>query len=116
MEYIIEEKATGNALGGLWYQWPMKFRAALIGDIVEIERKLASLTFEKSGSLYFNDSEHGVDGLATTPSLPPSVLRRYELGPLVSERMWRGGRSCMDLDRGPCECSSFAASGTTTLC
>lgn len=85
----------------------MKFKIDMIRQIVEIERQLATMKFVKSGCIYFSgDIPQGIPGvnaLVSSPTLPSSVLDRFKLGPLVSERLWRGKRATMDLDRGPCE-------------
>lgn len=108
-EYILEEKAPGKPLGGLWYQWPMKFRLDMISQVVEIERQLASTKFSKTGCIYFKDDipddVSGGNDLVTSPLLPSSVLDRFTLGPLVSSGMWRGDRNSMNMNRGPCEIS-----------
>jgi hypothetical protein len=109
--YILEEKAPGQPLSSLWYQWPMKFRLEMISQIVEIEQQLATIKFVESGSIYFKhdipkDTSSGNALIATNLSLSSSVLERFTLGPLVSSGLWRGDRAGMDMNRGPCKCST----------
>lgn len=47
-EYIIEEKASGQPLGDSWDQWPRELQLDMVSQIVDIEKKLASITFLSS--------------------------------------------------------------------
>lgn len=105
-EYILEEKATGKPLGRPWQDWdelPMKNRFAVIEQIVEIERKLASTKFTKSGCIYLREDFPYGDTVVTDPPLCQSTLERFTLGPLVERDLWRDEKADMDLNRGPCE-------------
>jgi hypothetical protein len=105
-EYILEEKALGMPLWTLWQdrdEWSIEDRFRTIEQVVEIERKLASTKFMKSGCIYFKeDMPHG-DVLVTDPSLCSSTLEPFRLGPLVEKELWCGERANMDLNRGPCK-------------
>ncbi|KAG4431471.1 hypothetical protein IFR05_013043 [Cadophora sp. M221] len=105
-EYILEEKAPGKPLGRLWQdwdKWPMKDRMAMIEQIVEIERKLASTKFVKSGCIYFRGDIPDSDALVTNPPLSSPVVERFTLGPFVEKELWRGEKVGMDINRGPYE-------------
>ena len=108
-EYILEEKAQGKPLANLWQdwdEWPLESRYNIIDQVVEIERKLASMKFTKSGCIYFRgDFPHG-DSLVATPPLSSTVLQRFTLGPLVENGMWRGAKASLKMNRGPCGLSS----------
>jgi hypothetical protein len=105
-EYILEEKAQGKPLGKLWQdwdKWPMESRYNIIDQVVEMECKLASMMFTKSGCIYFKeDFPHGA-ALVTTPPLSSSVLQRFTIGPLVEKEMWFGAKAAIDMNRGPCK-------------
>lgn len=80
----------------------------MIQQIVEIERKLASVNFVESGCIFFRvdiplDRSSDISLDASVP-LPPSVLERFKLGPLVSSELWHGDRIAINMNRGPCEC------------
>ena len=85
----------------------MKFKLEMISQIVEIERKLASTKFMKSGCIYFRGDipEDMSSDIALIDSAPLGslALERFKLGPLVSSGVWRGDRASMDMNRGPCE-------------
>jgi hypothetical protein len=105
-EYILEQRALGKPLGRLWQDWdelPMEPRYEIIEQIVEIECKLASTKFTKSGCIYFREDIPDGNAIVTTPPLCSSVLERFTLGPLVGSELWRGERAKMDMSRGPCE-------------
>ncbi|KAE9378223.1 hypothetical protein N431DRAFT_541752 [Stipitochalara longipes BDJ] len=105
-EYILEERAPGVPLGSLWYQWEIHSRLGIIQEIVEMERKLASAKFLKSGCIFFRedappDNSSDISLSGSVLPLPLSSLDRFKLGPLVSSELWRGDRSALDLNRGP---------------
>ncbi|KAH7333471.1 hypothetical protein BKA65DRAFT_553821 [Rhexocercosporidium sp. MPI-PUGE-AT-0058] len=130
-EYILEEKAPGKPLGSrgpnkpitdwltdqpadllgpllgrLWQDWdiwPMKDRITMIEQIVEIQRKLASTKFVKSGCIYFREDVPNGTALVTNPPLRPPILERFTLGPLVEKELWRDEKASMDMNRGPYE-------------
>jgi len=52
-EYIIEEKADGVPLGTLWNSWSHTARLDMLKEIINIEAKLASLSFAKHRCIYF---------------------------------------------------------------
>jgi hypothetical protein len=57
-EFIIEEKAVWLPLGNLWKALdtlPMNDRMAIVDTMLEIEKKLASIKFAKSGCIYFRE-------------------------------------------------------------
>jgi hypothetical protein len=111
-EYILEEKAPGQTLGNLWHQMPKKSRLDIISQVVEMENRLASLTFEQHGCLYFRDAHQKEVGtgqpLITYPPLPPDIAGRFTLGALTTPELWESEDRSLDLERGPCETvSSF---------
>ena len=104
-EYIIEERAAGERLGGLWYQWPLGCKLGIISEIVQIQQRLASTAFNTSGCIYFEADMPTGDKILTTPLLPTLETDRYRLGPLVMEKLWRDRCGKFDADRGPCKWS-----------
>jgi hypothetical protein len=81
----------------------------MIEQIVDMERKLASVKFMKSGCIYFREDvplDMSTDiSLDTSVPFPLSVLERFKLGPLVSSDLWHGERTAINMNRGPCGCS-----------
>ena len=81
----------------------------MIQQIVDMERKLASVKFMKSGCIFFRedvplDMSTDISLDMTSVPFPPSVLERFKLGPLVSSELWHGDRTAINMSRGPCEC------------
>ena len=107
-EYILEERAPGVPLGSLWYQWPIQSRLEVVQQIVDMERKLASVKFMKSGCIFFREDvplDMSTDiSLDTSVPFPTSVLERFKLGLLVSSELWHSDRAAINMNRGPCEC------------
>lgn len=105
-EYIIEEKAPGVRLGSVWNQWPRQLKLQLIAQVVDIENKLTTITFDKHGCIYFKEDLRSLVGEAEdihTQSGGSDVLERFSLGPLTTNELWSGTRRDMNLDRGPCK-------------
>jgi hypothetical protein len=109
-EYIIEEKAAGEPLGQFWKALdtsPMSDRMAIVDEILEIESKLTSVKFAKSGCIYFRKDIPNSEPLQTDPPLSYQIRNCFTMGPLVSNEFWSGQKAGMDLNRGPCK-SAFS--------
>ncbi|KAJ5563512.1 hypothetical protein N7535_008676 [Penicillium sp. DV-2018c] len=105
-EYIIEEKAPGVRLGSVWKQWPRQLKLQLITQVVDMENKLTTVTFDKHGCVYFKEDLRSLVGEAEdiyTQTVGSGVLDRFAIGPLTTNELWTGTRSDMSLDRGPCK-------------
>ena len=46
-EYIIMEEAQGRQLSGVWGDLPLQVRCGIVEEVVEVERKMLSLSFDK---------------------------------------------------------------------
>ncbi|TVY92124.1 Altered inheritance of mitochondria protein, mitochondrial [Lachnellula willkommii] len=113
VEYIIEEKAAGEPLGNLWHNWPRESQLSLVTELVDLEAKLASVSFRNHGCIYYKaDLEtkgvHAQSLEATYNSLgnplrelDSSIMAKFALGPLTQAVLWEGERATMALDRGP---------------
>lgn len=105
-EYILEEKAPGQALWTLWQDWdkvPMIARFGITRQVVEIDRKLADTKLKHCGCIYFKEDIPQGDCLVTTSAIPTSTLERFRMGPLVDMDHWQKVKASMDLNRGPCK-------------
>lgn len=47
-EYIIMEEATGTMLAGVWDTLELEVQIAIMKDLVSVEKKLLSLSFNRS--------------------------------------------------------------------
>jgi len=110
-EYILEEKAPGQPLGSLWHQMPKKSKLDIISQVVELENRLASLTFSHHGCIYFRESLQGMNTasqpLITSPPVPPAIADRFVIGPLTTPELWNIEDMDLKLDRGPCGWAVF---------
>ena len=64
------------------------------------------------GNLYY--SSEAISGAVvaevmndTSPEVKSEVEKRFSIGPVVERDFWTKERSVMDIDRGPCMCSTF---------
>jgi hypothetical protein len=80
----------------------MNDRMTIVDKILEIEKKLASMKFAKSGCIYFREDIPNSEPLQTNPPLSSQMLDRFTMGPLVSNEFWSGQKADIDLNRGPC--------------
>ncbi|TVY51693.1 Altered inheritance of mitochondria protein 9, mitochondrial, partial [Lachnellula cervina] len=113
VEYIIEEKAVGEPLGNLWHNWPRESQLSLVTELVDLEAKLASVSFHSHGCIYYkadletkgvrNQSLEATYNSLGDPlkKLDPSIMAKFALGPLIQAVLWEGERATMALDQGP---------------
>ncbi|KAK0119874.1 Phosphotransferase enzyme [Cadophora gregata] len=113
VEYIIEEKARGKPLGNLWRYWSRESQLDVVTELVDLEAKLASVSFHSHGCIYYKDDLER-KGLRA-PSLEatynsngnpskefdPLHIAKFALGPLSQPVLWEGQRATMALQRGP---------------
>ncbi|KAF1845084.1 uncharacterized protein K460DRAFT_354938 [Cucurbitaria berberidis CBS 394.84] len=98
-EYIIMEEAKGSQLHEVWQDLSLRTKRDIIREFIDVERKLLSVSFEKLGSLYFQDS--GVAGcepaiVTTGPEDTISHIEsRYCIGPITRREFWDKQRSNM---------------------
>jgi hypothetical protein len=89
---------------------------AIVDEISEIEKKLTSIKFAKSGCIYFRKDIPNSEPLQTNPPLSSQILNCFTMGPLVSNEFWSGQKARMDLNRGPCKTAfHFSISGANKL-
>ncbi|RDW87094.1 uncharacterized protein DSM5745_03736 [Aspergillus mulundensis] len=101
-EYIIEEKAPGRPLGDIWAQMPTPARLGIIDQLVDVEKKLASVSFPKHGCIYYaSDLETRPSSASEMDSVEP--FPGFAIGPSNDRKLWQSGRDQMRLGRGPCE-------------
>lgn len=117
-EYIIEAKAEGHSLGSLWGGMSKSSQFGIIDQVVEIERKLASVSFPMQGCLYYTSNlkskipdAKGLDTmLSKLPGLEEEDCRQmsyFAIGPSNDRKLWHGERHSMKLDRGPCKLKGY---------
>ncbi|RMZ81401.1 hypothetical protein DV738_g2281, partial [Chaetothyriales sp. CBS 135597] len=108
-EYIIMEEAKGSQLHDVWQNLQLRSKVDVIHEIVDIERKLLSVTFNRIGALYFNGC--GISGckplVATVDSqqVNERVQSRFCIGPIVRREFWEKERSKMHQYHGPWQSS-----------
>ncbi|KAI0868933.1 kinase-like domain-containing protein [Hypoxylon argillaceum] len=107
-EYIIMEEAAGVQLSQVWDTLPIESKLEIVKDLVNIEKKLLSISFTRYGSLYF--AHQGFLGCVkaqvvgdVSASLIAEIESRYVIGPMADGDFWAGERKDMTIDRGPWE-------------
>lgn len=111
-EYILEEKAPGQPLGTIWDKLALEVKLDLVNQIVDIDKKFASISFPKHGYIYYeadlraspfqyelldlNDSSKFDSFQNKQPPL-------FAIGPSASPNHWEREKAKMKLDRGPCK-------------
>lgn len=126
-EYIIMEEVKGLQLYEVWQDLPLRNKCDVIREIVDVERRLLSLSFDsyhpacpnaqnlklkrltrtcRLGSLYFSDSNiPGCEpAIATIDSqeISDRIRSRFCIGPIVRREFWEKERSDMRQHQGPC--------------
>lgn len=102
-EYIFMELVRGTDLGDIWFQLSENAISILIDQIVELERKLSSLQFPASGSLYYVKDLPPKFSCVPLPSTGGTREDRFCIGPDTRLELWYGKRKSLDFDRGPCK-------------
>lgn len=89
----------------------MECRASIIGEILEMEKLLSTMTFSRIGNLYLReDIPFSHEAEVNYLSDPKSPLRshtkhkNFTQGPLVDSRLWSGRKAHMNTNKGPCKC------------
>lgn len=111
-EYILEEKAPGQPLGKIWDKLSLEAKLDMVNQVVDIEKKFASISFPKHGCIYYeadlrsspgqyerldlNDSSKFESFQSKDPPL-------FAIGPSASPNHWEREKAKMKLDRGPCK-------------
>ena len=105
-EYIIMEKCEGTTLDNVLDTSSDSYHH--IFDIANLLSVLAAIPFSQYGSIYYKED---VDPLLQARPLyaegqpHDDCSERFRIGPSVERRFYRGERSLMRIDRGPCEIS-----------
>ncbi|KAF2248331.1 hypothetical protein BU26DRAFT_485916 [Trematosphaeria pertusa] len=104
-EYIIMEEAKGLQLHTVWPELELRAKRDIIHQIVDIEKKMLSVSFDKIGSLYFKDSGilecESVEATAPSRKAADGIESRFSIGPIVRREFWAGERSDMHHYHGP---------------
>lgn len=126
-EYIIMEEARGFQLHTVWPELELRAKRDIIYQIVDIEKKMLSVSFDKwvrlwlmepsysaayltclhrIGSLYFKDSGlskcEPIKATAVSREVEDGIESRFSIGPMVRREFWAGERSDMHHYHGPC--------------
>ncbi|KAE9365715.1 phosphotransferase enzyme family protein [Stipitochalara longipes BDJ] len=107
-EYIIMEEAPGTQLEDVWDGMTIFDKTNIVKGLVEIEKKLLSVSFTRYGNIYFaGDVFPGCEAAKVVGDIPAElkivVEERFAIGPLVDRDFWHGKRATMATDRGPWE-------------
>ncbi|KAK2762217.1 Phosphotransferase enzyme [Arachnomyces sp. PD_36] len=104
-EYIIMEEAKGSRLHEVWQNLELRAKRDIIREIVDVEKKMLSVSFDRVGSLYLRDS--GIPGCeaATAARVSQEVHSNigtyFSVGPAVRRELWRKERGNMHQHHGP---------------
>ncbi|KAJ5587043.1 uncharacterized protein N7459_002808 [Penicillium hispanicum] len=111
-EYIIEEKATGQPLGRVWGNLSMATQLEIVNQIVDVEKKLASVSLRKHGCIYYESDlksrsliYEALNSIVESGSVSTTGLNdqlsSFVIGPSANPKFWEGERATKKLDRGP---------------
>ncbi|KAL3428980.1 kinase-like domain-containing protein [Aspergillus tetrazonus] len=105
-EYIIMEEAAGVKLDDIWDDLSLEQRITVMKDLISLEKKMASISFNSYGNLYYaSETIPGASAAEVVGDVPADVknivMRRFAVGPVAERAYWRKERATMDIDRGP---------------
>lgn len=123
-EYIIMEETKGSQLHEVWQDLELRAKRDIIREIVGVEKKMLSVSFDRYivspffiscrvltgldrvGSLYPRGSEvPGCEAATTTgvsPEVRDSISSCFFVGPAVRRELWKDERSNMQQHHSPC--------------
>ncbi|MCJ1478981.1 Phosphotransferase enzyme [Lambiella insularis] len=104
-EYIIMEEASGTQLEDVWDSKTISDKTDIVKGLVEIEKKLLSVSFTRYGNIYFAsdafpDCEPAKVVGNISAELKGVVEKRFTIGPVVDRDFWNGKRASMAIDKG----------------
>ncbi|KAF2491640.1 phosphotransferase enzyme family protein [Lophium mytilinum] len=104
-EYVVTEKVKGTKLVYLWDKMSLYEREKIIDELVDLEKKFLSVSFSKSGALYYADQDlPGCEEVNITGDFSEDTrvsLPRFVIGPTTEREFSEKGKSDMGLSRGP---------------
>ncbi|KAF2718814.1 hypothetical protein K431DRAFT_322140 [Polychaeton citri CBS 116435] len=99
IEYIILEEAKGASLHEVWDQLTPRAKLDIIQGIVDLEKKMLSVSFTKADSLYFSDEKvagrEPAEGICDSPKLVDRVRARFCIVPITRRDHWMKERESM---------------------
>ena len=96
-EFILMEFVDGTKLSDICFDLEEQEVESVMGQLVQLEAKMMSVTFPASGSIYYTQDLQKMTG-------KPGISlkdQRFCIGPDVSLPLWFGRRSLLDVNRGP---------------
>ncbi|KAL4761035.1 kinase-like domain-containing protein [Aspergillus foveolatus] len=105
-EYIIMEEAAGVKLDYIWDDLSLEQRITIMKDLTSLEKKMASVSFNSYGNLYYaSEIIPGPSAAEVVGDVPAdiknTVMRRFAIGPVAERAYWNKECATMNLDRGP---------------
>ncbi|KAJ7641649.1 protein kinase subdomain-containing protein PKL/CAK/Fmp29 [Roridomyces roridus] len=96
-EYIFTESIRGTKLVDQWFDVQEPDMISVVGQLVQLEKKMMSIPFPAGGALYCTEDMEKADA----PHTPLDDDPGFCVGPDTRSQMWFGKRSEMDVNRGP---------------
>ena len=106
-EFILCEKASGVEMKEVWTKTRRQDFTNLThisNAIYDIEKKFISHQFSSYGSIFYKEDLEGLShsGDLWADGRRDEASERFTIGPMMIWDLWRGERSTMNIDRGPC--------------
>jgi hypothetical protein len=109
-EFIMYEKVAGNTLSFTWSDPNTTTRQSLDLTVKFSmqEHQLFKRSFSQIGSIYFKEDvseelqQRPLFDIDSESSKETQNSARFRIGPTVQREFYRGGRSRLQIDRGPC--------------
>lgn len=106
--YLMYEKVQGTPLSALWDRedFTDQSLAEIVMQCMRQQAQTSGRAFSQIGSIFYKDDVSAdlqtrpLYDTTITPATPNSD--RFRIGPSLRPEFYRGGRSQLDIDRGPC--------------
>lgn len=102
------EKVAGTQLEQVWPSMKITDKFNVVKAIAGFQKKWASISFHKFGSLYYtNDLDTQSDDAFLYTDVEGTKVKNstFSVGPSTGRELFDNGRALIDFDRGPCKVS-----------
>lgn len=101
-EFIIMEKTEGVPLSQAWDNVKLPQKLQVLLAMTRLQKQWSSVSFSHYGSLYYAGDVQPAVGSYYVKDGKPVKDSEFAIGPTTGRDWFDGGRSILDIERGPC--------------
>lgn len=101
-EFIIMEKVQGVPLSQVWSTMKLPQKLQVLLAMTRLQKHWLSVSFSHYGSLYYVGDAQSAAGNRYIKDDEAVKDSEFAIGPTTGRDWFDGGRSILDIERGPC--------------